>query len=235
MHTEQKWKLDTPNFWDQIFNIRYKAMIFFFFCIKTTKHLDIRRDRNKFSPVGCCIDQMSKKSGYRQNKIHRMIKREHLCFKLPWTTTKGERKWAVVTSWYGVVFFLFAHGRSPLVVVQGVEVLDWPSCSPDLNPIEHIWNKLDRPVRQQVNPPQSLGDLECALVEHWRHLPKAAFTNILRCMRRHCVAVRDARGGHNWYWKHKCSLLIILWILFWPYPDFFDVYQYNNLPVRICS
>ena len=25
------------------------------FCIKTTKHLDIRRDVKKFSPVGCCI------------------------------------------------------------------------------------------------------------------------------------------------------------------------------------
>ena len=24
-----------------------------------------------------------------------------------------------------------------------------------------------------------------------------------------------------------------MWILFWRYPDFVDVYQYNNLPVRI--
>ena len=49
-------------------------MIFFF--IKTTKHLDIRRDVKKFSPVGCCIDKLKKNSGYRQNKIHSMIKRE---------------------------------------------------------------------------------------------------------------------------------------------------------------
>ena len=26
-------------------------------CIKTKKHLDIRRDMKKFSPVGCCIDK----------------------------------------------------------------------------------------------------------------------------------------------------------------------------------
>ena len=49
-------------------------MIFFF--IKTTKHLDIRRDMKKFSPVGCSIDKRQKKSGYHHNKILRMIKRE---------------------------------------------------------------------------------------------------------------------------------------------------------------
>ena len=90
----------------------------------------------------------------------------------------------------------FAHGCSPLVVVQGVELLGWPLCSPDFNPTEHIWDKLGRHVRQQVNSRQT-GDLECTLVERWRHLPQAVFTNVLRSMRRHCVAVRDARGGHN--------------------------------------
>ena len=93
----------------------------------------------------------------------------------------------------------FAHGRCPVVVVQGVEVLDWPSCSPDLNPIEQSWDELDRRVRQQVNPPQTLGDIERVLVEKWRYLPQAVFTNVLRSMRRRCVAVRDARGGHNRY------------------------------------
>ena len=92
----------------------------------------------------------------------------------------------------------FAHGRSPLVV-QGVEILDWPSRSPDLNPIEHIWDELGGCVRQPVNPPQTLGDLERALVEQWRRVPQAVFTNVLRSMRRHCVAVRVGRGGHNRY------------------------------------
>ena len=94
----------------------------------------------------------------------------------------------------------FAHGRSPLVVVvQDAKILDWPSRSPDLNPIEHIWDELGRRVRQQVNPPQTLGDLERALVEQWRRLPQAVFTNVLRSMRRCCVAVRDARAGRNRY------------------------------------
>ena len=94
---------------------------------------------------------------------------------------------------------VFAHGSSLLVDVQGAEVLDWPSRSPDLNPIEHIWDELGRRVRQQVNPPQTLGDLERALVEQWKRLPQAVFTNVLRSMRRRCGAVRDGRGGHNRY------------------------------------
>ena len=100
----------------------------------------------------------------------------------------------MVTSWYGAVFF--AHGRSPLVVVQGIEVLDWPSRSPDLSPNEHIWDEVCRRFIKQVNPPQTLGDLERAFVEQWRRFPQAVFTNVLR---RRCVAVRDARGGHNQY------------------------------------
>ena len=34
-----------------------------FFCIKTTKHLDIRKDMKKFSLVGCCIDKRQKSRG----------------------------------------------------------------------------------------------------------------------------------------------------------------------------
>ena len=70
----------------------------------------------------------------------------------------------------GMGSFFFAHGRSPLVVVQSVEVLEWPSRRPDLNPIEHIWDQVGRRVRQHVNPPQTLGDLERALVEQWRRM-----------------------------------------------------------------
>jgi len=54
---------------------------------------------------------------------------------------------------------------------NGVNVMPWPSRSPDINPIEHLWDELGRRVRSLANPPQNIQQLEVALVAAWRHFP----------------------------------------------------------------
>ena len=48
--------------------------------------------------------------------------------------------------------YLFQHDNAPVhkarinqkwFVENGVEVLDWPAQNPDLNPIKHLWDKLE--------------------------------------------------------------------------------------------
>ena len=40
-----------------------------------------------------------------------------------------------------------------------MKVLDWPSQSPDLNPIEHIWGYIKRKLKERVVKPQNLDQL----------------------------------------------------------------------------
>ena len=80
---------------------------------------------------------------------------------------------------------------------------DWPSKSPDLIPIEHLWDYLDTRVRQ--NPPGNVNELRDALLEEWNNIPQAQINNLIHSMRRRCQAVSNARGGHTRYKAKKLN------------------------------
>ncbi|GFW54093.1 transposable element Tcb1 transposase [Trichonephila clavipes] len=48
---------------------------------------------------------------------------------------------------------------------EGIVRMEWPACSPDMNPIEHVWDALGRRVAGRQPPPQTLQELERALLE----------------------------------------------------------------------
>uniref|UniRef100_A0AAZ3QEQ4 Tc1-like transposase DDE domain-containing protein n=1 Tax=Oncorhynchus tshawytscha TaxID=74940 RepID=A0AAZ3QEQ4_ONCTS len=53
---------------------------------------------------------------------------------------------------------------------RNVSVLQWPAKSLDLNPIEHVWDLLDRRVRARAIPPRNVRELAGALVEEWGNI-----------------------------------------------------------------
>jgi transposase len=80
---------------------------------------------------------------------------------------------------YAVQELLTARITTALLTNSNVAVLPWPSKSPDLNPIEHLWDALDRRVRQRQPQPQSLQQLVNALQGEWNNIPQQAIQTLI--------------------------------------------------------
>ena len=82
---------------------------------------------------------------------------------------------------------------------QGVVRMNWPARSPDLNPIEHLWDVLGRRVRA-INPPAAtLQELSQRLQQEWLAIPQATLRRLVDSMRRRCGACLNSNGGHTRY------------------------------------
>lgn len=81
---------------------------------------------------------------------------------------------------------------------NNVVTLDWPSRSPDLSPIEHLWDALGKRVRDRPNV-NNVNELERALHEEWMNIPVAEINRLISSMRRRCTAVIAHNGMHTRY------------------------------------
>lgn len=82
---------------------------------------------------------------------------------------------------------------------SNIHPLDWPAFSPDLSPIEHLWDKLDRRVRTRPNAPTNHVQLTHALHEEWNNIPMAMINTLVNSMHRRIRAAKAAHGGHTRY------------------------------------
>lgn len=73
-----------------------------------------------------------------------------------------------------------------------VRVLKWPSQSPDLNPIEHLWEHVDRQMKGIK--PSNHADLFSKINEIWDSIPIDVCINLVDSMSRRCQAVLDCKG-----------------------------------------
>lgn len=82
---------------------------------------------------------------------------------------------------------------------SGVTRMDWPACSPDMNPIENAWDYLERQVRDNHPPPQNPQQLLNLLQQEWQAIPAVYFRNLVNSMRRRLVECERVRGGYTHY------------------------------------
>ncbi|GFW84560.1 transposable element Tcb2 transposase [Trichonephila clavipes] len=79
---------------------------------------------------------------------------------------------------------------------HGLERMEWPARSPDLNPIEHLWDYLGREVAALNPPPRSLHELKQGLLCVWSSLPIPVSDNLINSMGNRCRQCIQVRGGH---------------------------------------
>lgn len=81
----------------------------------------------------------------------------------------------------------------------GLTVLEWPAQSPDLNPIEHLWDHLKRKLAAQPTQPTGMLDLWQRVEEEWEAIGQDVVINLIDSMPRRVEAVLKAKGGPTKY------------------------------------
>ena len=82
---------------------------------------------------------------------------------------------------------------------EAVTSVSWPAMSPDLNPIEHIWDMLGHHIQALEPPVQNIRQLEAALHREWQQLSEQDIRRLTVEMRRRVEAVIKARKGCTRY------------------------------------
>ncbi|CAK9809256.1 Transposable element Tcb1 transposase [Anthophora quadrimaculata] len=78
-----------------------------------------------------------------------------------------------------------------------INVMQWPAKSPDLNPIEHLWNYVKNEI--EVKKPSNLNDLYNVIEETWKKIPIDRCIHLINSMPRRCSEVIKNKGGATRY------------------------------------
>ncbi|GFV02624.1 transposable element Tcb2 transposase [Trichonephila clavipes] len=101
--------------------------------------------------------------------------------------------------------FLFMDDNAPcqrtvaaeqLLESEDIERMDWPARSPDLNPIEHVWDFLGRRLAARTLPPVAIRELRLALQDEWAAMPQQLIDTLILSMGRRCETCLAVRGDH---------------------------------------
>ncbi|GFS61356.1 transposable element Tcb2 transposase [Trichonephila clavipes] len=122
----------------------------------------------------------------------------------PHTVLRHTACTAGVMVWGAIAY----DSRSTLIVIHGTlmgqryvddtlrpHTLPWPDRSPDLSPVEHMWDQLMR----QMTSCHSVHDLELAVQDLWAHLPQDNIRCLINSMPDHVAACIAAGGGPTRY------------------------------------
>ncbi|KAK3527885.1 hypothetical protein QTP86_010205 [Hemibagrus guttatus] len=78
-----------------------------------------------------------------------------------------------------------------------MKTLEWPSQSPDLNPIEMLWHDLKKVVH--ARKPSSVAELQQFCKDEWAKIPPQRCNKLIASYGKRLIAVVVAKGGPTSY------------------------------------
>ena len=72
------------------------------------------------------------------------------------------------------------------------ETIDWPSNSPDINPIENMWSIFKQRVEKRK--PSNIDELDQFLHEEWKKVDMTVISNLVHFLKSRCLVIIDSKG-----------------------------------------
>lgn len=82
---------------------------------------------------------------------------------------------------------------------RDIQVLEWPACSPDLNPIENLWGLMARRVYQNGRQFNNVLELKTVIKEVWAEISLETLRTLTNSMPNRLFEVIRNNGGHTTY------------------------------------
>ena len=82
---------------------------------------------------------------------------------------------------------------------EAVQTIPWPAMSPDMNPIEHVWDFIGRKINQRNPKCQNIDELRTAILQEWQQFPQERLRRLVRSMTRRVTELHNKRGGYTRY------------------------------------
>ena len=80
---------------------------------------------------------------------------------------------------------------------EAVQTIPWPAMSPDMNPIEHVWDFIGRKSNQRNPKYQNIDELRTAILQEWQQFPQERLGRLVRSMTRRVTELHNKRGGYT--------------------------------------
>ena len=73
-----------------------------------------------------------------------------------------------------------------------IHLLDWPSYSPDINPMENLWGWMKKKIA--LRRPKTIQRLETDIIDCWKEISAKHIYNLIDSMPRRCRLLIEGKG-----------------------------------------